>query len=122
MSRIGKSLFTNVKDHSSVQLWFVTIVLQREDKVGSKGVLQSWKVKKQEPQSSHVSSTVIQVEFVRDHLEKSGVDLKYSVLLAPRKETQLWLYNLQLGRWPKLKLTGQEKVVQKNWKTRKLHS
>ena len=31
---------------------------------------------KKDPQSSHVSCTVIQVNLIRDHSEKSGVDLR----------------------------------------------
>ena len=55
------------------------------------------KKKTREPQSSHVSPTVTQVKFVRGHLEKSGVDLRYSVSPAPSIDIQLRSYNLQLG-------------------------
>ena len=51
-------------------------------------IASTWKRKNREPQSSHFSSTVTQVKFVRDHLEKSAVEVKYSVSLAPRIRIQ----------------------------------
>ena len=64
------------------------------------------KKKNGEPQSSHVSSTVTQVKLVRGHWEKSGVELKNSVSLAPRKKDPIVIIKFTFKKMTKIEINS----------------